>query len=301
MARFDFCGGSYTVQAITADCQKCLNLYPEINESGDGRSKMILLNTPGLFSLAQVGLTPTRGLYEFNGTLYSVSGASLYQVNLVSPGGWANNVFVPAQVTTTLLNPNLPMQNDGLRASMAANENQLLIASGGSVYLYYINTMNDSVTGLSVAAGTFVQVAATNFTLASGNAPVKQVVFCDSFFLAFIANSQAVQISNVLDGNNWIPGGTIVNGTYTGGVSSQIVVSVFPENIVGMIVDHREVWFAAPRKPWSIMRREARTSSMYSLGDSSNREDVLRLPPISSIIRFSGCTRANAGIAWLGG
>jgi hypothetical protein len=235
------------VQAVTADAQKCLNLYPEVNESGDGRSKMILLNTPGLFSLAQVSVQP-RGEYEFNGRLFVVGGTSLYEVLLVSPGGWNGNTFVPATVTTNILNPSLPLANDGLIASMAANENQLLISSGGSVYIYYLNAMNDSVTGLPVTAGTFAQVPASNFTLSTGNAPVKQIAFCDSYFLALIANSQAIQISNVLDGFNWIPGGAIVAGVYTGGVSSQIVVSVFPENIVGMIVDHREVWIGGSKK-----------------------------------------------------
>lgn len=261
MARFDFTGGSYTLSTINADNQRSLNLYPEIVESGDGRSKMTLLNTPGLAVLAQLDAAPRQQL-EFNGMLYVVGGVNFYQINLMSLPV-AGTPIIPAVVSTTILNVGLPLSNDGLPASIAANENQLLISSAGNVYIYYLNKMNDSVTGLPVAAGTFLQVPASNFTLSTGNAPVKQVAFCDSFFLALIANSQSVQISNVLDGFNWIPGGLIVGGVYTGGVSSQIVVSVYPENVVGMVVDHRNLW---------LIGRKA--SVAYSSGDPINIFDV---------------------------
>jgi hypothetical protein len=215
---------------------------------------MTLLNTPGLAILAQLDAA-SRAELEFNGMLYVVGGVNFYQVILVSPP----TLTSPAVVSLTALNPGAPMANDGLPASIAANENQLLISSAGNVYIYYLNKINDSVTGLPIAAGTFKQVPASNFTTAGGNAPVKQVAFCDSFFLALIANSQSIQISNVLDGYNWIPGGSIVGGVYTGGVSSQIIVSVYPENVVGMIVDHRNLW---------LLGRKATVA--YSSGDPIN-------------------------------
>lgn len=228
MARFDFTGGSYTLQNVSANAQMCLNLYPTIDESGDGRSKMTLDPTPGLSSIANFGASP-RGELEYNGQLFVVAGTGLYLVNLVSPGGWVGNTFTPVTVTTTLLSGATLIQNDGLRASMAANENQLLIASGGSVYLYYINAFGGT------PAGTFIQVAATNFTLSTGNAPVNQVAFCDSFFLALIANSQTVCISNVLDGSSW-------------NLNGQIVVNTYPDNIVSMGVDHRQLWLNGRKK-----------------------------------------------------
>lgn len=249
MARIDFCGGSYTSLAVTADAQRTVNLFPELVESGEGRSKMVLLNTPGLFSIATLSAVP-RGTYEFNGRLFVVAGTQLNEITLTTPASYRGNLYTPAVVAVSQLNGSVPLANDGQPASMCANENQLLIASGGSVYIYYLNAMNDSVTGLPVAAGTFKQVPPTNFTLSTGQQLVKQVAFCDSFFLALLVNSQNIQISNVLDGFNWIPGGSLV-GTppvYVGGVSSQIVVSVFPENIVGMIVDHREVWVRGTKK-----------------------------------------------------
>jgi hypothetical protein len=209
---------------------------------------MTLLSCPGITKIATLDAAP-RAQQEFNGRLFVVGGTKFYEIILSSlaiPGV----PTIPIVVSTNVLNPSLPIANDGLPASIAVNENQILIASGGSVYIYYLNAMTDSVSGASIAAGTFAQVAASNFTLASGNAPVKQVAFCDSFFLALIANSQNVQVSNVLDGANWVPGGARV-GTppvYTGGVSTQIVVSVFPDNVIGMIVDHRTLWMLGRKK-----------------------------------------------------
>ena len=246
MSRFDFCGGSYTLANVSADAQRALNLYSEIVESGDGRSKMTLLSAPGLASIAQLDAAP-RAQLEFNGRLFVVGGINFYEILLTSLPIFGKPI-TPIVVSKAILNPATPLNNDGLIASIAANENQIILTSGGSVYIYYVNAMNDSVTGLPIAAGTFQQVPASNFTLSSGPAPVKQVIFADSFFLALIANSQSIQISNVLDGYNWVPGGSIVAGVYTGGVSSQIVVSVFPENVVGMAFDHRVVWMLGRKK-----------------------------------------------------
>lgn len=231
---------------VSADNQITRNLYPEVVESGEGRSKITLLNTPGLSLLVALD-GPPRGQLEFNGFLFVIAGTKFYLINLISLGSFGNP-STPISITATVLNGAIPLANDGLPATLASNENQILMTSAGNVYIYYINTMNDTVTGVSIPAGTFKQVPASNFTLAVGASPVKQVVFCDSFFLALLSNSQNIQISNVLDGFNWIPGGSIVGGVYIGGVSSQIIVSVTPENIVGLVVDHRQLWTLGRKK-----------------------------------------------------
>src|SRR6266849_4841841 len=166
---------------------------------------MILVQTPGLVSIAALD-GPSRGQLEYNGRLFVVAGSYLYEIVETASG-------FPITVTANNLGQ---VTNDSLPASLAANETQLLVASGGNVYL------------LTLATNAFAQVPAANFTLPSGPAPVIQVAFCDSFFLALLANSQTIQISNVLDGGNW-------------NLNGQIVVSVFPDNVMGMIVDHREV------------------------------------------------------------
>jgi hypothetical protein len=193
-----------------------VNLYPEVNESGDGRSKMVLNSTPGIVSITAF-LGAPRGQLEFNGRLFVVADTQLYEIIQTGGGG----LGVPITVSKTVRGTGLA--NDGLPASLACSQTQLLIASGGSVYL------------LVLATNVFSQVAASNFTLSTGPAPVKQVAFCDSFFLALIANSGTIGISNVFDASSW-------------NLNGQIVVSVFPENVVGMIVDHRQLWLRGNKK-----------------------------------------------------
>lgn len=183
---------------------------PEIHELGDGFSKMAMLYTPGLKSFATLDGIP-RGQMEFNGRHFIAGSSNFYEsIPTFNADGSLKSISL------TVRNSGVPLKNDAKPVTMAANEFQLLISSGGNVYLFNLNTT------------AFSQVAPSNFTLSTGNAPVSQVVFCDSFFLALIANSQTIQISNVLDGSNWSANG-------------QLIVSVFPENITSMAVDHREL------------------------------------------------------------
>src|SRR5271167_2157774 len=107
MARFDFCGGSYTVQSVNADCQRCVNLYPEVNESGDGRSKMTLMPTPGLVSISTFGGSP-RGQLEYNGRLFVVADTHLYEVTQASGGAGSPIVVTVTSRGSGLANDGLP-------------------------------------------------------------------------------------------------------------------------------------------------------------------------------------------------
>ena len=228
MARFNFCGGCYQSEGLGFDCQRALNVAPEIHELGDGTSKMCLLNIPGLKSFANLDGIP-RGQFEFNGRLFVAGSHNFYEITAT-----LDSFGALVSVTATVLNSGVPLVNDLRPVSITANEIQILIASGGSVYVYYLSAFTDSqppdgTTPVTVPAGTFALVDPSNFTLPSGNAPVVQVEFCDSFFLALIANSQTVQISNLLNGARW-------------DLNGQIIVSVYPDNITTMKVDHRELW-----------------------------------------------------------
>lgn len=217
MARFNFCGGSYQTEGLGFDAQRSVNMYSEVHELGDGFSRMALLYTPGLKSFATLDGIP-RGQKEFNGR-YFVAGAQ----NFYEAFPTFNTDGSLASISLTVRNVGTPLLNDFKPVSMAANEFQLLMSSGGNVYLFNLNT------------NAFSQVAASNFTLSTGPAPVTQVAFCTSFFLALIANSQTIQISNVLDGSNW-------------SLNGQIVVSVFPDNVTSMVVDHDELWLMGNKR-----------------------------------------------------
>ena len=105
------------------------------------------------------------------------------------------------------------VSNDSLPVSMAASPQQLLLASAGVAYVFDLRTNTLS----AIPGATF-------------SGPVSQVGICDDFFIALIVASKEFYVSGVLDATDWVSNGSAI-------------VSVFPDNIVGMLVDHREIWF----------------------------------------------------------
>ena len=68
-----FIGPSYTLQSVNVDCQRCVNLFPEVNELGTGKEKEVaaLVPTPGKTLLLTLSGGVTRGGWRgSNGTLY---------------------------------------------------------------------------------------------------------------------------------------------------------------------------------------------------------------------------------------
>lgn len=79
-----FIGPSYTLGSVNVDCQRCINMYPELDEIGTGKEKEVaaLVGTPGLLLLATVGIGPIRGSYtSTDGAYYVVSGSILYRLD----------------------------------------------------------------------------------------------------------------------------------------------------------------------------------------------------------------------------
>lgn len=103
MARWPLLGGAYEAQSIIANAQRCINLYPEINQK-DAPVPVTHYPTPGKRQLAS-GFGLGRGLFTASdGTAYGVSGESLFwfgldgapQVlgtisNLPTPVRWVDN------------------------------------------------------------------------------------------------------------------------------------------------------------------------------------------------------------------
>lgn len=79
-----FIGPSYTASSVNVDCQRCVNLYPEMDPLGTGKEREVasLVGTPGLKLLATLPKTPIRGTYTSStGVLFVVAGNSLYSVS----------------------------------------------------------------------------------------------------------------------------------------------------------------------------------------------------------------------------
>jgi hypothetical protein len=108
--------------------------------------------------------------------------------------------------------------NDALPVTMAASPQQLLIASAGMAYVF------------DLIANTLTPIPGATFP-----GPVGQAAICDDFFILTIQASKQFFVSAALNANDWVSNGSAI-------------VSVFPDNIVGMIVIHRQIVFGSDTK-----------------------------------------------------
>ena len=267
MGRYSFVGPSYTSQSPAADDERTLNWYQERLEAA-GKSVYALYPTPGLLSYyvlnyvnAGFGLSygpNVRGLAAANSLSLTLGPSRAVAVS----GNTFYDLFIGTPNSFSVIPPT-PLANDNKPVSMAFGPLQVLIASAGSVYVYDITLHNIAV------------VAAANFN----NLPVSQVAYCDGFFLALNTNSSQWYASALLDAATW-PG------------TSTAKVSVFPQNVVSMIVNQRQVWMLGSEN--SVV--------YYDSGNSPFPFDVIQgsLMEQGCAAAFSAAKMDNS-IFWLGG
>jgi hypothetical protein len=166
--RFDgFIGPSYQLRSVNVDCQRCINLYPEFDETGHAKEQEVaaLIGTPGLSLLATVGTGPIRGTWRAtNGVLFVVSGNTLYSVT---------NTWVATNRGTLLTTSGT--------VSMADNGIQLMIVDGP--YGYY----------LTLATNAFAQILDPGFPGAD------MVAYQDGYFIINKPNTGIFQNSGLND------------------------------------------------------------------------------------------------------
>src|SRR5690606_5528693 len=73
-------GQSYHLKDWSIDCQRTLNFYPQVIESGNAPQVSALLPTPGLVKRFEFS-GPIRGLYALNEAVLVVAGQTLYRVD----------------------------------------------------------------------------------------------------------------------------------------------------------------------------------------------------------------------------
>lgn len=99
-----FIGPAYTLKSVNVDCQRCVNLYPEINEMGKGKADEIawLKSTPGLEKIFTVGDGPIRLVHvDALGRIFVVSGNLLFQMTYAASVWTATRVSDPFAGTFT--------------------------------------------------------------------------------------------------------------------------------------------------------------------------------------------------------
>lgn len=167
----------------------CLNLMPEKDESGAGKSDIILVNTPGLALFCTLPDSPLRAKFH-------VSTAGVAPRDFAVAGSTLFEIFADG----TIVNRGA-VANDGKPASIASSNIQIMIASGGQGYC------------LTLATNAFTGPIATLVG-------ATQVIYVDGFFIISIGTSAQWFVSNLEDGVDWDPGQTAIVSVFPDNVVS---------------------------------------------------------------------------------
>ena len=161
-------GSSYVARSVNAADSRMVNLFPEMVPEA-GKEPAFLSRAPGLRLLASLGDSPVRGLWQYGGYGYAVSGTNLYKIS----SSWA----------VTLLGT---VSGSG-PVSMADNGNQLFVACNGPSYIYNSST------------SVFQQITDPDFPGAV------TVGYLDGYFVFNEPNSQKVWVTSLLEGTQVDP------------------------------------------------------------------------------------------------
>ena len=189
-------------------------LSPNWNEADAMNCYCEMAENPG--TKTRIAMFGTPGKRLLATLVGEISVPSMFEVN--------GRVFAAASNLWELTNATPPVKRGSLGAvpttptMIAANETQLVVLNNGNLYV------------MTLATNAFVAVNMAQF-----NGPVAQIGFVDGYVIATLQNSHTFQQSDLEDATTW-------NGL---NIST---ISYFPDNIVGMICDHREVWFWSAKK-----------------------------------------------------
>lgn len=160
-----FIGPSYTMQSVNVDCQRCVNLFPELNALGTGKDGEIaaLVPTPGLRTLLTLPKNVTRGCWTAsNGELYWVASSKLYKIT---------SSFIATEIGT--------LNTDSGYVSMSDNGVQVVIVDGSYGYAW------------TIATNTFSQITDPDFQGAT------HVSYQDGYFIFNKPNTNQWYISSI--------------------------------------------------------------------------------------------------------
>ncbi len=168
-----FVGGSNTLRALQADCDRTVNLFTESTAPGTAKSQKWLQATPGFKPFTLFPDQPIRGMLEINDRLFVVGGGTFAEV-------FSDGTFGPTFSVAFI---------DPFPVSMASNGtagNQVMIVTDGLGYIYNTNTL------------TFAQIVAAGFPV-----PVRMCDFMDGYFLVLKSDSRQFNWSALEDGTAW--------------------------------------------------------------------------------------------------
>lgn len=204
-----FIGPAYTLDSVNVECQRCVNLYPEITETGTGKEGEIarLKWTPGLTKLITVGNGPIRLIHrDPQDRVFVASGNQMYSI------AYSGTIW-----SKTLLGA-LNTSNGTMKAAST------LLPNGDCVTVFVDGTDSYAFKYIS-GSGTFDSYANLSYVQVDD---ASHVSFIDGYFLFNKLNTGQYYTST------W--------GDFSVDPLSFATAEGDPDNLVAMIDNHRYLW-----------------------------------------------------------
>lgn len=229
-------GSTYVARSVNAADARMVNLFPEIIPEA-GKEPAFLQRAPGLRKLATIGNGPIRGLWEYGGFMYVVSGNQVYKVN--------------SSYTATLLGT---VANASGPVSMVDNGTQLFIACNGPSYIYNATT------------NVFQQITDGDFPGAV------TVGYLDGYFVFNEPNSQRIWVTSILDGLSVDP---LDFASAEGSPDGVVGIIVSHRELWVLGTNSVEVWYDAATQGFPLERiqgafNELGCAAPYSIAKMDN-------------------------------
>lgn len=252
-------GSAYVARSVNAADNRMVNLFPEVVPDG-GQMPAFLNRAPGLQLQQTIGNGPIRGLWAHQtqgSDFYVVSGNSVYKLtSLTGTPKLLGTISGTGQVSIAdngdqiifACNPNAYIYTESLgniAAFTASCSGTTLTTVGSPPLVVGMTILSNSGTSL----GTIVSGSANSWVVSIGGTFASQsmtvqafvqvtdsdfpgavtVGYLDGYFVFNEPNSQKLWVTGLLDGTQVDP------LDFASAEGS-------PDGIVGIIVDHREVW-----------------------------------------------------------
>jgi hypothetical protein len=221
---------------VNAADARMVNLFPEIVPEG-GKEPAFLQRAPGLTRLATIGIGPIRGMWQFGGYGYAVSGPTLFQID--------SNWNAVAKGTIAGTGP----------VSMADNGIQLFVAANPQGYIY--NAQTD----------VFQQITDPDFPGAG------TVGYLDGYFVFNEPNSQKIWVTQLLDGASVDP---LDFASAEGNPDDVVAIFVDHREVWVYGTNSTEVWYNAGLLDFPLTRiqgayNELGCAAPYSIAKMDNQ------------------------------
>lgn len=209
--------GTARSESDLVDCQQTINLYPEVVESGRGRSRTVLYSVPGFADWCTLPIGNLRGMFAQDGKAFAVSGGILYQLN--------------SDKTYTARGGGIV--DDGSPVTISSNGDQghqLFIPSAGHRYIFDTNT------------NTFTEVLGADGLLHVG-------CFVDQYFLGLDRTTGTMYASALENGLTWAASAKSQRNT----TSDRVIGMATMQRLVYLLGSKRaEVWYNSGTWPFAF-------------------------------------------------